>query len=281
MTAAPLRLGVDTPRRCNGHTLDELREQLAAPFPPEWIDWKPLTAGWKGDPSKAGAKPWVKVMAYVDARAIMDRLDDVCGVGNWKDEYSYSASGGVLCGLSIKIGDEWVTKWDGAEETDISKVKGGISNALKRCAVKWGIGRYLYDIGLSFGVIAPDDDWDAKQVTPKDSQKRDMKPFRWKPPRLPAWALPGGSGKPGVLSEEQRKRGDAAAAALAAPPAAEVVMPGTRAHFGGNGGKRLKDIPTKDLSSALEQLRAIGSERYTQVIEAIGEVLADRASAGA
>lgn len=35
---------------------------------------------------------------------------------------------------------------DGAENTDIEPVKGGLSDAYKRAAVKWGIGRYLYDM---------------------------------------------------------------------------------------------------------------------------------------
>lgn len=42
---------------------------------------------------------------------------------------------------------EWVTKADGAGDSDVEAEKGAISDALKRAAVKWGIGRYLYDLG--------------------------------------------------------------------------------------------------------------------------------------
>ena len=50
----------------------------------------------------------------------------------------------MICSLSCKVGDNWITKADGAGDTDIEGEKGGISDALKRAAVVWGIGRYLY-----------------------------------------------------------------------------------------------------------------------------------------
>ena len=41
----------------------------------------------------------------------------------------------------------FITKWDGAEDSDIEPVKGGLSDSMKRAAVQWGIGRYLYSMG--------------------------------------------------------------------------------------------------------------------------------------
>src|SRR3546814_14134583 len=35
---------------------------------------------------------------------------------------------------------------DGAGDTAVEVEKGAISDAFKRCAVKWGVGRYRYDI---------------------------------------------------------------------------------------------------------------------------------------
>lgn len=266
---------------CNGHTPEQVRDLLASPFPEEDIDWKPQTAGWKGKGDEA--KPWVKLIAFIDNRAIQKRLDDVCGINGWRNEFTPLPGGGMMCGLSIRFEDttgaipyEWVTKYDGAPATEIESVKGGISSAMKRAATQWGIGRYLYDVEVKFGIIAPDNDWDAKQVKPKEG-----KPFRWRPPRLPAWAQFGGSGKPGVTSTIQEERANAAVKALAAPPAGEVVLPGTRKHFECHGGKRLKDVPTLVLKRAMEHLQSLGTEQYTQVIDAIGEVLADRESTGA
>lgn len=268
------------PMLCNGHEPVEVRKLLASPFPEEDIDWKPQTAGWKGTAEKA--TPWVKLIAFIDNRAIQKRLDDVCGINGWRNEFQVMANGGMMCGISIRFESfngesiEWVTKWDGAPATEIESVKGAISGAMKRAATQWGIGRYLYDVEVKFGTIAPDNDWDAKQVKPKDG-----KPFRWRPPRLPAWAQFGGSGVPGVASTIQEERANKAAAALAAEPAGEMILPGTRKHFEGHGGKRLKDVPTLVLERAMAHLQSLSVEQYTQVIDAMGEVIADRKSAGA
>jgi hypothetical protein len=98
---------------------------------------------------------WARVLAYITNRAIMERLDEVVGSGNWRNEepriiHFPNDKGetvtGVLCGLSLKLDGEWVTKWDGAEPTDIEPVKGGLSGSMKRAGVLWGIGRYLYDL---------------------------------------------------------------------------------------------------------------------------------------
>ena len=40
--------------------------------------------------------------------------------------------------------DEWVWKSNGAGQSDIEAEKGQFSDAFKRAAVLWGIGRYLY-----------------------------------------------------------------------------------------------------------------------------------------
>jgi len=100
------------------------------------IEWKPIAISKQAD--KALVAP------YVTNRAIMDRLDEVRGPENWRNEFRIGPGGGVLCGISIRLGDEWITKWDGAENTDIEPVKGGLSSAMRRAAVQWGIGRYLY-----------------------------------------------------------------------------------------------------------------------------------------
>lgn len=114
-------------------------ERLAAPFSPEDIKHR------KG--------PNGKQLPYVTNRAIQDRLDEVMGPANWKNEFREWGQGspGVLCGLSLRIDNEWITKWDGAEQTDIEAVKGGLSDAMKRAAVQWGIGRYLYAEGGTAG----------------------------------------------------------------------------------------------------------------------------------
>src|SRR5690606_34889001 len=116
---------------------------LAAPFPPDDVEWKPGAT--TRDKTKGLA------MAHISSRAVQDRLDEVCGPDGWRNEFQPAPGGGVLCGISVRVTHddgtaEWITKWDGAENTDVEAVKGGLSAAMKRAAVQWGIARYLYNL---------------------------------------------------------------------------------------------------------------------------------------
>jgi len=85
---------------------------------------------------------------YVDSRAIQRRLDEVIGPFDWKNQYTQWQGASQLCGIAIYNAErnEWVGKFDGAENTDIEAVKGGLSDAFKRAACVWGVGRYLYEV---------------------------------------------------------------------------------------------------------------------------------------
>jgi hypothetical protein len=157
-------------------------KQLFADFPREDIHWRAqsLTA----DGSKAMA------LAYLDARDVMDRLDQVCGAGNWQDRYEFHGTR-TICYLSIRIDGEWITKADGAGDSDVEAEKGAISDALKRAAVKWGIGRYLYDLP------AP---W-----VPCEFYERNNKKY-WKRWKADPWQFVKGSDAP-KASSAMMKRG--------------------------------------------------------------------------
>jgi len=109
--------------------------KLKEPFETSDIHWRAQTVTQDGTKAMA--------LAYIDARNVMERLDEVCGPENWQDEYT-SANGRTVCRLGIKINEVWIWKSDGAGDTAVEAEKGGISDAFKRAAVKWGIGRYLY-----------------------------------------------------------------------------------------------------------------------------------------
>lgn len=119
--------------------MSEMFDKLRAEFPRDAISWRAQSM--KADGSAAMA------LAYIDARDVMNRLDDVCGPDGWQDRYEFHGSR-TVCYLSITPngGIDWITKADGAGDTDVEAEKGGISDAFKRAAVKWGIGRYLYDL---------------------------------------------------------------------------------------------------------------------------------------
>lgn len=77
---------------------------------------------------------------YMDGRAVDNRLDDVVGYKNWQVRYPFVG----CCELGIKVDGEWLWKANGAGETDFEGIKGQYSDAKKRAATEWGIGRYLY-----------------------------------------------------------------------------------------------------------------------------------------
>jgi hypothetical protein len=115
-----------------------IEQLLGEPFDPREVKFKPAAVN--------GAR--ALALAYVDARAIQDRLDDVLGVAGWQDEYECLADGSVVCKLRLRIDNEWITKMDvggpSAQPDEGDRRKAAFSDALKRAAVKFGIGRYLY-----------------------------------------------------------------------------------------------------------------------------------------
>lgn len=144
----------------------ELQERFTAPFYPSEIEWR--IGATNANKTSGIALP------YITNRAIQNRLDEVCGVFGWKNEFIVNDKS-KICGISIKVSDEWLTKYDGADDTNIEATKGGISNAMKRAAVQWGIGRYLYKLPTF---------WVAIEQNGKSYK------MKGKPPELPQWALP-------------------------------------------------------------------------------------------
>ena len=128
---------------------NEIIKRLHEPFSAKEIEWKiQITTQDK----KRGM-----AVAYMDARAVQKRLDEVVGAFNWKNVYSLWHGNSQICGISIFNDDrnEWITKFDGAENSDIEPIKGGLSDSFKRAATVWGIGRYLYEIDGVWVEIEP------------------------------------------------------------------------------------------------------------------------------
>ncbi|AZO96174.1 Rad52/Rad22 family DNA repair protein [Halocella sp. SP3-1] len=167
-------------------------EKLKEPLPIDEISWRVQSCG-----INSSGKPWAMVLAYKDARADMNRLDEVCGPGNWQRKHSFGNNGEILCSVGIKIGDEWVWKTDGAAQTNVEGEKGGLSDAFKRACVSWGIGRYLYNLTENFAECSMDknkryqDGWNSAKVTAKNNKQNHKDTWiYWKAPQLPSWALP-------------------------------------------------------------------------------------------
>jgi hypothetical protein len=129
--------GVVTPFGASG--MDSDGTMLRSDIPLEHIRWK-ISASTK-DKTKSLYVP------YADARAVAEALDRARGWSGWSDEYrieEHDAKVWVICTITVWTPERAVSKTDMAEATDFEAVKGGASDAFKRAAVKFGIGRNLY-----------------------------------------------------------------------------------------------------------------------------------------
>lgn len=142
----------------------DIAEKLKQPFDPRVLSWR--VGATSRDKTKGIA------LAYINARDVMKRLDDVLGMENWQCKYTFQG----CCELSIKIGGEWITKSNLAGETNIDGEKGQASDSFKRAAVLFGIGRYLYYL---------ENTW----VPIKQQGKSYVLVHQ---PNLPKWAIPKG-----------------------------------------------------------------------------------------
>lgn len=142
-------------------TAKQIMMMLASPFDEAAISWR------VGATNKEKTKGIA--LAYIDARDVMRRLDQVMGI-YWQCRYPFDG----CCEIGLKIDGEWVWRSNGAGETDVEGEKGKFSDAFKRAAVLWGIGRYLYYL---------DNTWVAIKEQGRSYVLAEK-------PKLPAWALP-------------------------------------------------------------------------------------------
>lgn len=133
----------------------EILARLAAPFPADVVSWR--VGSTNSDKTKGMA------LAYVDSRDVQRRFDEVMGA-DWQDELVVQSNGLVTCRIGLYIDGQWRWRQDGTaairesygadgkplsikdEQAREMEQKGASSDAFKRCAVKWSVGRYLYDM---------------------------------------------------------------------------------------------------------------------------------------
>lgn len=142
-----------------------LQQKLECPFPPSAVSWR---IG-----QKSSDKRKAKLLAYIDARDVMERLDKAAGFQNWQCRYSLSDAGLLVCEIGLRVDGEWLWRANGAGDTQVEAEKGKCSDAFKRAAVLWGIGRYLYGLPSPWVEIDHYGKWNQD-------------------PALPDWATPKG-----------------------------------------------------------------------------------------
>lgn len=240
----------------------DVLKELKKPFDPKDVEWRIQKK------SKDGTKGMA--MAYIDARAIANRLDEVTDrnlIDGWSVDYRPIDMGtvkrqrrgfdteepikGFICAITLYSGGEKYTREDGANLTDFEAFKGGLSGAFKRAASAWGIGRYLYDLPVTW---APIDNWG--NVVRK--------------PNLPLWALPEGYVQPQEPEMSNTPVDDTVianpfddfVASLdddnpftednGVPPVEDMVFP-----FGKHKGKRLSEVPKEYMQWCLSNMNRL------------------------
>lgn len=149
---------------------DEVFGRLAAPMPFKWRlktvtnkAQKPYPEGTRG-----------QFLAYIDARDVFNRLDEVVGPANWQSKVSrVNEDKSVLVTLGVKVAGEWVEREDcgypnnpGSSHEE-EPLKAAVSDGVKRAAVQFGIGRFLYDLDAKWVELKPNGD--PKQPLPNGS----------------------------------------------------------------------------------------------------------------
>jgi len=127
-----------------------MNNTLTAPILPNEVEWRIQSQTSTGK---------LIVVPYINNRCVMTRFDAAFGPENWTSEFREIANG-FLCRLTVTINDRTIYREDGASKTNIEPEKGGISDAMKRAAVQFGLGRCLYDYPRVFieceGKFIPD-----------------------------------------------------------------------------------------------------------------------------
>lgn len=168
--------------------MKDLIKKLSAPVKYKW-----RVQGANRDRTK------VQLTAYIDARQVMDILDEYVV---WSSSFKEIA-GGVFCTISIQYAGDVVSRSDAGNRVEDKEddqmydqgFKAAASDAFKRAAVQFGIGRFLYDIPKVWlpcndkkQPVRPDGSviWDVTEYMEKEYNKEARTPVK----RTPAAAQP-------------------------------------------------------------------------------------------
>lgn len=121
--------------------MKQLLDKLSQPIPYSW-----RVQSRNKDKTKAFCS------AYIDARDVMRVLDEHCV---WQVQYQ-EINGFIFAGIGITIDGEQYWRWDCGQRVEDNPNdqmydqagKSASSDAFKRAAVMWGIGRFLYDLDM-------------------------------------------------------------------------------------------------------------------------------------
>lgn len=130
-------------------TWNDLTARLAAPFPASAISWR--AGSLSRDKKRAQALP------YAEPRVYEDRLNEVLGP-DWSCRFITWGEQRLLCELSVRVQDDTgevreITRTSTGEFDAGDRVAQGTAaeaQAFKRACSKFGLGRYLYDLPITW-----------------------------------------------------------------------------------------------------------------------------------
>jgi len=160
--------------------------KLREPFDLKDVEWRiGRSSGRDGRVSSALA------FAYITRSAVYGRFDEVLGPENVQVEFVEWRAHATKCRISLFVDGKWIAREDVGVETDMEPIKGGATDALKRTASAWGVGRYLYYLPEGWVTLHPEADKNKPGVmwaSHNDKKTNARTNFWWSPPALPEWA---------------------------------------------------------------------------------------------
>jgi hypothetical protein len=126
---------------------ETISRELRQPFDPVDVDFR--VQGRVNEQTNRA-----QVLAYIDARAVQDRLDAVVGCGNWSFDWAPIVSdNGEVKVTKGTLTIYRVSKSDAGSASNFEQSLGAVSHCFKRAAVQWGIGRYLYSLPMAWVTV--------------------------------------------------------------------------------------------------------------------------------
>lgn len=114
----------------------EVLDLLRRPFTANAIKFKIQAGG-----GTESAKKQAVIVSYLDARLVIERLNDAAGL-DWHDEYE-TFPNSIVCRLTV-CGTTRIDVGEPGDSPQGKKPKAVYSDALKRAAVKFGVGVPIY-----------------------------------------------------------------------------------------------------------------------------------------